>query len=265
MSLRLSGVRYRYAGAARDALAGVNLELGAGEVVGLVGASDAGKTTLCLLACGLAPAAIGGQLTGSITIDGLDTVTAPTYELAQRCGILFQQPATQISGTATSVWEEVALGPRNLSRPLDEVIERTWDALRSLAMEDVAARNPSQLSGGQLQLVALASVLAMRPSYLVLDEPTAQLDPAGTALVARAIAQLAAGGHTVLLAEQKTDLLARLCTRIAVLVGGSLALEGPARDVLEDDRLLDWGVEPPADVRLHRRLRNAGLTTALAT
>jgi energy-coupling factor transporter ATP-binding protein EcfA2 len=263
MTLSLESAGYRYAGVDHNALTDVSIQLEPGDVVGVVGASEAGKSTLCLVASGLAPGTIGGRLAGKVTIDGLETDGAPAHLLAQHCGILFQQPATQLSATAPSVWEEVAVGPRNLALPLAEVVDRTWAALRLLNIEALAERDPGHLSGGQMQLVALAGVLAMRPVYLILDEPTAQLDPAGTELVARAIDGLAEQGTAILIAEQKTDLLSGLCDRVVVLEAGSIVLEGPANEVLADSRLKEWGVEPPAPVRLRRALANAGLAREL--
>ena len=263
MSLRFEAVGYRYAGADRPALSGLDLELDAREVVGVAGAGEAGKSTLCLVAAGLAPRTIGGETSGTVTIDELSTADTPAHLLAQRCGILFQQPATQLSGTAATVWEEVALGPRNLGLTLADVVARTWHALGLLAIGELAARDPNRLSGGQMQLVALAGVLAMRPAYLVLDEPTAQLDPAGTALVGEAIGGLARAGAAILIAEQKTDLLARLCDRVIVLEAGRIVHRGPAADVLADERLPGWGVEPPAPVRLRRALEAAAVMAEL--
>jgi len=178
MPLTLRGVGYRYAGSSRTAISGLDLELSPGTVTGLVGANDSGKSTLCLVAAGLAPGTIGGELAGQVSIDELDTRTARPCELARRCGILFQEPLSQLSGTAPTVWEEVAFGPRNLALPLAEVIERVEASLDLLGIGDLAERDPTRLSGGQGQLVVLAGVLAMRAHYLVLDEPTSQLDPA---------------------------------------------------------------------------------------
>ena len=261
MSLRLADVTYRYAGADRAAIHDVELTLEPGEVVGVVGANESGKSTLALVASGLAPAVIGGRLEGSVLVDGLDTRDAPPHALAQRCGILFQNPTTQLSGTARTVWEEVSFGPRNLGRPLAEVCERVDWALLTLAIEHLAARDPGGLSGGQAQLVALAGVLAMRPACLILDEPTSELDPQGTRLVGEALARLAGEtGTALLITEHKTDLLARVCTRIAVLSRGRLVHAGPAAEALADhDLLFEIGVEPPAPVRLKRRLDDARL------
>ena len=257
--LTLDGVSYRYAGATRQVLDGVTLELHDGEVVGLVGANEAGKTTLCLVASGLAPRAIGGQLGGRLLLNGVDTRERPMHELAGLVGIVFQNPATQRSGVAETVYEEIAFGPANLGVPLDELIERTESAMAALRIEALAERDPARLSGGQQQLVAIAGLLALRPQHLVLDEPTAQLDPAGTDLVAEAIARLAADGASILLAGHKTDLLADIATRVVALDAGRVTLDGTARDVLGNPRLEELGVAAPSRVRLERLAAAAGV------
>ena len=169
MSIELRGCSYRYAGAPRPALITIDLDVEPGAVVGVAGANDAGKSTLCLVASGLAPAVVGGHLEGSITIDGDPTTSLRTWELAQRCGILFQNSVTQLSGTSRSVWEEIAFGPRNVGLATPDVAARVAETLGLLAIEGLAERDPQRLSGGQAQLVALASVLALRPRFLVLD------------------------------------------------------------------------------------------------
>ena len=196
--LALRGVRYRYAGFATPVLHDIDLELADGEIVGLVGPNEAGKSTLCLVAAGLAPGSIRGELTGSVTIDGLDMAGQPLHAFSTRVGIGFQNPATQLSGITGSVFEEVALGPMNLGLPARETVERARWALATLRIEALAEREPRRLSGGQGQLVVLASLLAMRPGHLVLDEPTAQLDPEGSRLVGEALRELAATGTALL-------------------------------------------------------------------
>ena len=258
--LTLEAVSYRYAGARRAALRDVDLELRDGEVLGIVGASEAGKTTLALVASGLAPRAIGGTLRGVVRIDGRDVAAAPMHEMAAQVAIGFQNPATQLSGVTETVFEEVAFGPMNLAVPRNEVIGRTWDALASLRIEPLAERHPARLSGGQQQLVAIAGLLALRPRHLVLDEPTAQLDPAGTDLVAEALSHLAARGASICVTEQKTDLLAGLATRVAVIDAGAIAFSGPADEVLADPRLADLGVAAPSAVLLSRVADAAGLS-----
>lgn len=265
MSAVLQGVDYRYAGSSSPAIRGVDLELHPGTVTGLVGPNDAGKTTLCLVVAGLAPATIGGTLQGTVTLDDLDTRTARPWELAERCGSLSQEPSTQLSGTSETVWEEVAFGPRNLGLPLDEVIDRVEDALELLGIRELAERDPARLSGGQGQLVVLAGVLALRPRYLVLDEPTSQLDPAGTRMVGAVLRRIAREtGSGILVAEHKTDLLAMTADRVVVLADGAIVGAGDAAAILGDAALPDRGVTPPAEVRLRRALLATGLSEDLA-
>ena len=203
-------------------------------MTGLAGASESGKTTLCLVASGLAPRTIGGHVRGRILLDGADVESLGPGEQSLRVGIGFQNPVTQLTQVAATVFEEVAFGPMNLGLERDDVTGRTWEALELLRIDDLAARDPRRLSGGQQQLVAMAGLLALRPAHLVLDEPTAQLDPAGTSLVADAIRGLATTGTTILVAEQKTDVLAEVCTEVIVLEAGGVAMAGPTLDVLAD-------------------------------
>jgi energy-coupling factor transporter ATP-binding protein EcfA2 len=259
VSIELNGVGYRYAGETRPALLDVDLELRDGEVLGVAGRSESGKTTLCLVVSGLAPRTIGGHVRGSVTIGGEVVDDWPMHRLSQRIAIGFQNPMTQLSQVADSVFEEVAFGPMNLALPREEVVAHTWDALSALRIDDLAGRDPRRLSGGQQQLVAIAGLLAMRPQHLVLDEPTAQLDPAGTRLVAGAISRLAADGASILVTEQKTDLLAAVCSRVLVLDGGRVALGGDAAAVLGDEHLPALGVAEPSPVRLRRAIDAAGV------
>lgn len=258
--LALEAVSYRYAGAARPSLHEVSVAFGDGEVVGLTGRSEAGKTTLCLVASGLAPRTVGGTLTGRVMLDGEDAAPLAIHQLTGRIGIAFASPATQLSGVAGTVYEEVAFGPMNLGLPRAEIIERTAQALATLRIEPLAARDPARLSGGQQQLVAIAGLLALRPAHLVLDEPTAQLDPAGTRLVGDAMAGLAAGGASIVVAEQKTDLLAAICHRVIVIDGGRVANDGAAAAVLADPSLPELAVAAPSAVRLERAALAAGLS-----
>jgi energy-coupling factor transporter ATP-binding protein EcfA2 len=263
MAIELRAAGYRYLGATHPALESIDLRLEPGHVVGVVGANEAGKSTLCLVAAGLAPATIGGKLDGSVTIDSVETRTMRPHEVAQRCGILFQNPATQLSGTTRTVWEEIAFGPRNLGLPLAELAERVDWAIGIVRIERLAPRDPTMLSGGEAQLVALASVLALRPAYLVLDEPTSQLDPLGTRLVGQALRALAREtGTGVLVVEHKADLLVRVAEQVVVLDRGRAVIAGPADAVFAGPGLEEHGVDRPSAVRVERALRAAGYEVA---
>jgi energy-coupling factor transporter ATP-binding protein EcfA2 len=257
--LALRGVSYRYAGAKQRSLRDIDLTLADGEIVGVVGASESGKSTLSLVVSGLAPRSIGGTLDGVVAIDGEDVRDRPMHQLAAQVGICFQNPHTQLSQVADTVFEEVAFGALNLGLDRLEVVRRTSAAMAALGIDALAERDPRRLSGGQMQLVAVAGLLAMNPRHLVLDEPTAQLDPEGTSLVGAALERLAGGGTALLICEHDTDLLASLCSRVLALDAGTIALDGPTDEVLADPRLVELGVEPPSRVRLARVLDEAGV------
>ena len=240
--LTLRAVTYRYPGYRRPAIHEVDLVVGDGEIVGLVGPNDAGKSTLCLVAAGLAPASIGGEVTGEVLVDGASTLGRRPHELAGDVGIVFAQPTGQLSGIAGSVFEEVAFGPLNLGLPVAETVARTRAALAAVGIGDLADRRPDRLSGGQTQLVAIASMLAMQPRLLVLDEPVAELDPDGRALVAAALASLASSGTALLIAEHDLDLLASTATRLVALDEGRVVFDLPIADALADPRLEQLGV-----------------------
>jgi energy-coupling factor transporter ATP-binding protein EcfA2 len=261
--LELSLASYRYPGYARTVLHDIELRLADGEIVGLVGPNDAGKSTLCLVAAGLAPASIGGVLKGTLTLDGEPAGGLRTHQLAERVVVGFQNPNTQRSGLAATVFEEIAVGPMNLGLEVPETVARTREAIARLRLEPLVERDPQRLSGGQAQLVAIASLLAMRPRHVILDEPTAQLDPEGTRLVGEALKALAEDGTSLLIAEHKTDLLDGVCQRVVVIDGGTLVRDGPTIEVFEDPELETLGVEPPARIRLHRAVEAAGLDAAV--
>ena len=151
--LELQGASYRYAGYSTEVLHDVNLRLEDGEIVGLVGPNEAGKSTLCLVASGLAPASIGGSLKGTLTLGGEPAAGLSTHALAERVVVGFQNPNTQRSGIAATVFEEIALGPMNLGLPVPETVERTREAIARLKLDHLIKRDPQRLSGGQAQLV----------------------------------------------------------------------------------------------------------------
>jgi energy-coupling factor transport system ATP-binding protein len=261
--LQLTGATYRYAGYAKPVLHDVDLRLDDGEIVGLVGANEAGKSTLCLVASGLAPASIGGDLKGTLMLDGTPAAGLKTHELAERVVVAFQNPNTQRSGVAATVFEEIALGPMNLGLAVAETVARTHEAIARLRLEHLVTRDPQRLSGGQAQLVAIASLLAMRPRHIIRDEPTAQRDPAGTRLVGQALRSLAETGTSLLIAEHKTDLLDGLCGRIVAIDGGRIVLDGPTAAIFDDPRLAELGVERPARARLGQALAERGIDPAV--
>ncbi len=220
--LVLRDLTYRYPGERRAALDGVSLAIGAGEIVGVTGPNEAGKSTLCLVAAGLAPASIGGELAGEVHVAGEPLRNLRSWEVAGRVGIVFAEPASQLSGVTDTVFAEVAFGPVNLGLPAAESRARTERALARLGIADLAERRPDRLSGGQQQLVAIASMLAMEPRALVLDEPVAELDPDGRRLVGESLRSLARAGTAILVTEHDLDFLGSICDRVVSTEAGRL-------------------------------------------
>ena len=165
-------VGYAYEETPREAVSDINLRIEAGEWVGVTGPTNAGKSTLCLLAMGLAPHFFGGRLRGNVTVLGTESRGIKVIERSTDVGLLFQNPFTQISGARERVDEEVAFGPECHGVPQAEIEQRVEEAMRVVGISALATRHPLDLSGGQLQRLALAGLLAMRPKVLLLDEPT---------------------------------------------------------------------------------------------
>ena len=230
-ALLLSRVSYAYPGAPQESLSDIELSVDNGEWVGVSGPTNAGKSTLCLLAMGLAPDFFGGRLKGTVSVYGKDNRTVTVAERSVDVGLLFQNPFTQISGARERVDEEVAFGPECHGLPRAEVEEQVEEALGLVGLSDLTARHPSDLSGGQLQRLALASLLAMRPRLLLLDEPTSQLDPAATAAMFDVLAGLHSRGTTIVMVEHRLEKLCELCPRLVVLVGGRLLADGSPDEV----------------------------------
>jgi cobalt/nickel transport system ATP-binding protein len=209
------------------ALADLSLRLADGERVAVLGANGAGKSTLLQL--------LNGLLRGSglITVDGLTLAPATLRQIRRRVGLVFQDPDDQLF--CASVREDIAFGPRQAGLPADAVAERVSEALAAMGIADLAARHPHQLSLGQKKRAAIAAVLAMRPSLLVLDEPSASLDPRTRREL---IALLGALPCTLVVASHDLALVRDLCPRSIVLDAGRLVADGPTATILDDVPLL---------------------------
>jgi cobalt/nickel transport system ATP-binding protein len=232
------------------ALAGVSFDVAAGDSVGLVGPNGAGKTSLFLCLSGvLAPRA------GTCRVGGLD-VRDPVQrkKLPAQVGIVFQNSDDQLF--SATVFDDVAFGPLNLGLSEREVRERVTEALARVGMSGQEGRVPFHLSGGEKRRVALAGVLAMRPALLLLDEPSMYLDPRGRRELLALLNGLGGTGHegvTKVIASHDLELVLRTCGRVLVMDGGRVAAEGPAREVLGDEALMEaHGLEVPWSLRAGR-------------
>jgi energy-coupling factor transporter ATP-binding protein EcfA2 len=224
--ISLQHVTYTYPSTPSPALRDISLDIPAGQFCALVGANGAGKSTLAYTLSGFVPHFYHGKLTGELTLAGKPIRSTPLSELVLNVGLIFQNPFNQISGTKFTVREEIAFGLENLGMPRPEMQARVAATLALLGIEGLAERSPLALSGGQMQRVAIASVLAMRPKVLVLDEPTSQLDPIGSREVFTAVrALMSEGDMTVVMVEHRNGMVALFADRVVAGRGRSLLME----------------------------------------
>lgn len=218
--VRLRNVWFRYAGSETPALRGAMAEIFAGELVAVAGPAGSGTTTLLLVAGGYAPRVVGGTLTGEREL------------AAARPAIVFATPWTQLTGLCHTVTAEVAFGPASHGLDRAHILSVVTRQLERLGIAHLADRDPATLSGGELQRVIVASALALEPDLLLLDDPAAELDPAGADELYRLLRRLADEGAAVLVATPDTERAAAVATRALVLAEGRVAADGRPAEVL---------------------------------
>ena len=237
------GWGWRHAGRKNAALSGVDLDIAPGERVLVLGPSGSGKSTLMGGLAGLLGGAEEGEATGTLTVDGV----APA-QARDRVGLLMQDPEAQV--VLARVGDDVAFGMENLGVPREEIWPRVADSLSAVGLDAPLDHSTTELSGGQKQRLALASILAMGPGLLLLDEPTANLDPSGIAEVRAAVeAVVERTGATMVVVEHRVDVWAPLVDRVIVVADGRIAADGPLDEVLDQqgDALRERGIWLPGD------------------
>ena len=239
----------RYFGRREPALANVSFAAAPGEIVGVAGRTGAGKSTLALAAAGFIPRVVRAKIEGSVRVNGLTVTSAPASAVAGQVGIVFSTPANQLSASKLTVREELAFGLENLGVPRQQMDGTIDGVLDRLGIAHLADREPFALSGGEQQRVAIASIVAMGTSVLLLDEPTAQLDPAGRRTVAEMLSQLSAGGTTVLCVEHDASVLATAHRCLVLQAGRAIAVAPPAV-ALGSAVLGPLGLRPPTVISL---------------
>lgn len=252
--LKVEHLIWRYIGTKTPALDDINFELRPGEVLGVTGPSGAGKTTLTLCMNGLVPRNFRGDYSGTVAVKGRSTCETPVANLVQDIGTVFQDPETQFMGL--SVEEELVFPLENLGLGDAEIEHRVGEALSAVHMDDFAQRSPFDLSGGQKQKIAIAAAMALRPSVLVLDEPTSELDPVGAEDVFAVLHELKERqGMGILLVSHATEELAAFCDRILLLHQGKQIRLDTVQAVFTDIALLkEYGVQPPQVTELSAAL-----------
>lgn len=250
--IEVKDLKYRYPGTTELALDGVSFTVEKGEFIGIAGENGAGKSSLSQALLGLIPQFYKGAYGGSVTVCGMDARSTPVSELCRHVGLVFQNPFNQLSGAKDTVYDEVGYGLQNLGFPPEEIRTRVESVLRCFGIWEYRDRNPFDLSGGQLQRVAICSVLAMKPDVLILDEPTSQLDPEGSEEVFHTVDELTKMGITIIMIEQKIEKLAGYCDRVLLMHQGHVVDYDTPRKIFSREDLYDLGVNPPAYTRFAR-------------
>ncbi|MHA1916910.1 MAG: energy-coupling factor ABC transporter ATP-binding protein [Candidatus Ranarchaeia archaeon] len=245
---------FKYAGSKEWSLKDINLEINQGDFVLIIGPTGCGKTTLCRTFNGLIPHFYGGEIEGDILVEGKNTKSLEVYDLAKTAGMVFQNPENQL--IALNVERELTFAPENLGLKKEEIKTRLEEVIKILNLESIRKTPPFELSGGEQQKVAVGSVLTLKPKVLVLDEPTANLDPLTSFNILTMVNDLNKKlGVTVFIAEHKIDFIAPIVNRIIVMDSGKIRFDGKPRDVFSSQILEEIGVMNPKIVQLYKESR----------
>ncbi len=250
---------FKYKNGEKNALNGINLKIDKGDFIGVIGNSGAGKSTFTYAINGVIPHHFEGDFYGEVIVNGKDTVESSPSELSLSVGSVFQDIDGQM--VSSVVEDELLFGLENFGVPHDEIETRITDILKLVGIEDLRHRNISTLSGGQKQKVAICAVVCLMPDILVLDEPTAELDPQSSEQIFTMLRMLNEKmGITVIVVEQKIMLLSEFSKRMLIFNEGSIYLDGSPREVVRDtSKLLDIGVNCPRVASLANSLMGKNL------
>lgn len=258
-SIQIKNLTYRYPTSEADVLKDVSFTVKKGELCAIVGANGSGKTTLCNAIRGFVPKFYKGEISGDVLVNGRDVKEDPDGKNALEIGFVFQNPFTQISGIASTVYEELAYGLENMGVEPEEIRQRIERIMELTKIQEFRDRDPYQLSGGQQQRVALAAILVMDQDVLVIDEPTSQADPQSTDDVFEIIKLMKSMGKTIVLVEHKMEQIAEYADQIIVLDGGQVVMEGTPKEVFSDPDCLKYHTRPPQSTRIALELKKEGV------
>jgi len=263
--IKVENLTYAYPTSKDFVLKNISFTVNKGEVLAVIGPNGAGKSTLLKALNGLVPHFYGGKYGGRVVVSGFEVLNTPISKMSTKVGFVFQDPEDQISGLALTVWEEVAFGLMMLGYPREEIDKRVREAIDYVGLTGLEKRSPFELSGGQMQRLAIATVLALRPEVIVMDEPTAQLDPLGKYEVLSVIEKLAESGSTIVLAEHEIEEVVYFADKMLLLDKGEAVAYGDTRKVVTMvEELKRRGVDPPSVTELTSLLKEkTGVDVAL--
>lgn len=256
--IKIENFTFCYGDAGKPALKDINLRIGDGEFILVTGPSGGGKSSLCRCFNGLIPHFYGGRVAGKVEVQGIDVISHSTKDLATKVGMIFQDPENQL--VAMDVEREIAFGMENLGFPRMLIAKRLEESLDTLGISALRCKQIHELSGGEKQKVAIASVLALHPSILVLDEPTSELDPKSAEEVLSVAEQLNDElGLTVILIEHRLDRVAQHADRLIIMSHGEVVADGDPRQVLSSKKPREIGVGIPPITKLVQGIRDRGI------
>jgi len=253
--IEIQDLTFTYKGEEKPALQDIRLSVPEGGFLGVIGPAGAGKTTLARAVSGMIPHHYTGDYYGSVRVGGMDTVETRLEDISRLVGMVFQDVDSQI--ISPMVEDEMLYGLENFGIPREEIPVRMDEALRKVGIADLQDRTIGSLSGGQRQKVAIASIIALKPRVLLMDEPTGELDPRSSRKVFSLLKELnEEQGITVILIEQKIMLLCEFAKQLAVLSEGKIVRQGATREVLAHaDELQTLGVNCPRVTTLSQLLK----------
>ena len=260
-SITIDHLKYKYPGTDKLALNDISLSIKPGEFIGIIGRNESGKSSLCQALAGLIPNFYKGAYGGKVFIDDIEVKSVSVDELCETVGIVFQNPFNQVTGSKATVYEEISFGLENMGISKEEMIRRIDEAMELLDITRYGDRYPFDLSGGQMQRMAIAGVIAMKPQVIILDEPTSQLDPQGREEVFQAVQKLSKQGITIILVEHNMEKIAQYSNRVVLLEGGKLVAAGTPQEVFSRDDLELYGVEAPVYTQICRKLNLRNINT----
>jgi energy-coupling factor transporter ATP-binding protein EcfA2 len=262
--IELRNVSFSYGESSEKALDSVSLSVEKGEFIGVIGGTGEGKTTLALCFNGLIPQMVKGSFSGKVLVDRLDTSDTPVSKLAPKVGLVFQEPDDQIF--AIDVREEIKFGPSNLGLGEKAVKKRVEQAAELVGITPLLNRDTTSLSQGQKQLICIASVLAMNPDIIVLDEPTAEVDYKSARKIYEVLHALKKDGKTVIVVEHRTGFLAEHASRVLVMEKGRIVRDGAPSETFSDVTFLEGlGLEVPPMQKLRHELAKKGRPLSFST
>ena len=256
--IEMKKLTFTYVNSNQPAIKDIDLAIDKGEFVLVTGPTGCGKTTFCRCLNGLIPHFHAGALEGEVIVDGLNTAKHQVYELAQKVGLVFQNPENQL--VALNAQRELAFAPENLGLPREEIEQRVEEILDLVGIRPLSNKAPYEMSGGEQQQVAIASLLTLKPKILVLDEPTSNLDPVSAKHILELLNDLnKRSGITIILIEHRLEMVSKFIDRAIILDEGRAVLDGDPREVFSTDLVEKLGIGIPKIAQLFKILRQNGL------